>query len=163
MKRLPSREPVWDLEFNEKGNLTAPASDAFLQEIAAENITDLFIFSHGWGTSETSARGLYDTMFPLIRDAANGVRGIVKWDRQDRTSKVHPVDSALQPDEAFFVPASKTGAEDDGYLLTYVYDRRTDRTELWILDASNLGSKPVATVKLPFRVPFGFHGLWVPA
>jgi hypothetical protein len=78
MERLPTREPVWDLEFNEKGRLTAPASEAFLGEVAAEGIADLFIFSHGWGTSETSARGLYGTMFPLIRDAASGVAGVGK-------------------------------------------------------------------------------------
>jgi carotenoid cleavage dioxygenase-like enzyme len=93
----------------------------------------------------------------------NGVRGIVKWDRQNQSSIVHAVDAAVQPDEAFFVPASKDGAEDEGYLLTYVYDRRTDRTELRILDASNLSGKAVATIKLPWRVPFGFHGVWVPA
>ncbi|ABH00168.1 conserved hypothetical protein (plasmid) [Rhodococcus jostii RHA1] len=76
MERLPSREPVWDLEFNEKGLLTAPATDEFLREVDAEDITDLFIFSHGWGTSESSAKGLYATMFPSIRDAASGVPDI---------------------------------------------------------------------------------------
>jgi hypothetical protein len=72
MQRLPTGEPVWDLEFNEKGRLTAPASEAFLNEVAAEGTADLYVFSHGWGTSEGSARGLYGTMFPLIRDAARG-------------------------------------------------------------------------------------------
>ena len=76
MERLTTREPVWDLVFNEKGRLTAPAVDAFLGEVAGEGITDLFMFSHGWGASETSARDLYNAMFPLIRDAAGGVAGI---------------------------------------------------------------------------------------
>jgi carotenoid cleavage dioxygenase len=93
----------------------------------------------------------------------NGVRGIVKWDRQTQSSTVHSVEAALQPDEAFFVPASASGAEDEGYLLAYVYDRRTDRTELQILDASNVAGKAVAKIKLPWRVPFGFHGVWMPA
>ena len=38
-----------------------------------------------------------------------------------------------------------------------------DRSELLVLDATNLGAKPVARVVLPQRVPFGFHGLWVAA
>ncbi|QHG85252.1 hypothetical protein D1O33_24595 (plasmid) [Rhodococcus rhodochrous] len=76
MEQLPSGEPIWDLKFNEKGLLTAPATDAFLEQIAAEDITDLFIFSHGWGTSETGARDLYDAMFPLLREAACGVPSI---------------------------------------------------------------------------------------
>ena len=93
----------------------------------------------------------------------SGVRGIVKFDRTRDGSTVHEVDAAFWPDEAFFVPSSSESAEDSGYLLTYVYDRRSDRTDLWILDASDLRSAPIAKVKLPFRVPFGFHGTWVPA
>ena len=30
------------------------------------------------------------------------------------------------------------------------------------LDASALTGKPVATIGLPQRVPFGFHGSWIP-
>lgn len=93
----------------------------------------------------------------------NGMRGVVKFDRKNGTSTVHTVDVALQPDEAFFVPAAQDAAEDDGWLLTYVYDRRTDRTSLHIIDAAHMEAGPVAKVKLPFRVPFGFHGVWVPA
>jgi carotenoid cleavage dioxygenase len=32
-----------------------------------------------------------------------------------------------------------------------------------ILDATDIGAGPVATVHLPRRVPFGFHGSWLPA
>jgi carotenoid cleavage dioxygenase len=92
-----------------------------------------------------------------------GMRGIIKWDRRSDTSSVHAFSSALQPDETFFVPRSAGAAEDDGFLMTYVYDRSTDRTDLYILDATHLAGEPIAKVKLPFRVPFGFHGLWVPA
>jgi carotenoid cleavage dioxygenase len=100
---------------------------------------------------------------PKGQNHPNGVGGVVKFDRKSSTSTVHPFDAALQPDEAFFVPAAKDAAEDDGWLLSYVYDRRTDRTSLHIIDASRMDAPPVAKVKLPFRVPFGFHGLWVPA
>jgi agmatinase len=33
---------------------------------------------------------------------------------------------------------------------------------LLILDAHDFGADPVATVKLPRRVPAGFHGNWIP-
>src|SRR4029453_12848369 len=49
-----------------------------LGEVAAEGVADLFVFSHGWGTSEAGARGLYGAMFPLIRDAASGGAGVDK-------------------------------------------------------------------------------------
>ena len=60
-----------------------------------------------------------------------------------------------------FEPNAAEGGEDDGVLMGYVYDRATDSSELVILDAQTLDD--VAAIKLPHRVPAGFHGNWVPA
>lgn len=64
--------------------------------------------------------------------------------------------------EVVFVPRSPVAAEDDGWYLTLVHDRATDRSELVVLDASAPSEGPVARVHLPTRVPLGFHGNWVP-
>jgi hypothetical protein len=64
------------MSFDETGRLTAPLTGNFLDEVAAAGVTDLFLFSHGWGTSEKNARALYDAMFPMIRDAATGVAAV---------------------------------------------------------------------------------------
>jgi len=64
--------------------------------------------------------------------------------------------------EAYFVPKANGKEEDDGYLLTYVYDEsKEDSSELVIYSAHTMSSVPVAQVKLPQRVPYGFHSLWV--
>ena len=60
-------------------------------------------------------------------------------------------------------PGRPTPAEDEGWLLSYVYDATTDRSDLVILAADDFTGDPVATVHLPQRVPFGFHGNWVPS
>jgi len=78
MQPLPTGEPVWDLQFNENGQLTSPDRGSFLAEVAAAGITDLFVFSHGWGTSQDSASRLYGQMFPMIRNAAHGLPGLGK-------------------------------------------------------------------------------------
>jgi hypothetical protein len=78
MRQLPTGEPAWDLQFDQNGQLTAPAQGDFLDEVATAGVTDLFAFSHGWGASADSARGLYDQMFPMIRNAAHGLAGIGK-------------------------------------------------------------------------------------
>jgi hypothetical protein len=78
MPPLPTGEPVWDLQFNENGQLTSPAQGDFLAQVAAAGITDLFAFSHGWGTSQDSASKLYGQMFPMIRTAAHGLPGLGK-------------------------------------------------------------------------------------
>jgi carotenoid cleavage dioxygenase len=61
-----------------------------------------------------------------------------------------------------FVPARDDAAEDEGWVLSVVYDAGRDGSDLVILDATDFGGRPVATVGLPQRVPFGFHGTWVP-
>lgn len=72
MKQLGTGEPVWDLQFDEKGRLTAPAQGSFLDDVGGQGTEDLFVFSHGWGTSQDHAQALYDAMFPMIREAAQG-------------------------------------------------------------------------------------------
>jgi carotenoid cleavage dioxygenase len=66
------------------------------------------------------------------------------------------------PAEMVFVPSESATSEDDGWLMGYVYDASVDRSELVILDAHDFGAEPVARVHLPVRVPFGFHGSWIP-
>ena len=78
MRQLSTGEPVWDLQFDENGQLTSPAQGDVLAEVAAAGVTDLFAFSHGWGASQDSARSLYDQMFPMIRNAAQGLAGLPK-------------------------------------------------------------------------------------
>lgn len=64
--------------------------------------------------------------------------------------------------EVTFIPDSSTSSEGEGWLTTFVYDRTTDTSEVVVLDALEVAAGPVATVRLPVRVPYGFHGWWVP-
>ena len=64
--------------------------------------------------------------------------------------------------EPVFIPSENQTSEDEGYLMTYVYDRATDKSNLMILNSQDINSGPIAQIKLPQRVPFGFHGSWVP-
>ena len=79
--------------------------------------------------------------------------------------EVHECGAGRRPGEAVFVPDTDRragGQEDAGWVMTYVHDDATDTSDLVILDATNFTAAPVATVKLPRRIPFGFHGSWVP-
>ncbi len=87
---------------------------------------------------------------------------ILKYDRQTGARTSIELGHGRVPGESVFVPAENGKAEDDGYLMTYVYNAATDDSEFVIFDASTMSAEPVATVQLP-RVPFGFHGSWVPA
>lgn len=86
---------------------------------------------------------------------------LVKYDLRDGTSGAHDFGETQIPGEAVFVPRDGAVAEDDGWLLTYVYDKPTDSSSFVVLDAADIAAAPVATVGLPQRVPFGFHGSWI--
>jgi carotenoid cleavage dioxygenase len=61
-----------------------------------------------------------------------------------------------------FVPRHDGAEEADGWLMGYRYDKTADTSDLVILDATDVDGTPVAEVHLPRRVPFGFHGNWLP-
>ena len=64
--------------------------------------------------------------------------------------------------EFVFVPRHAGAEEGDGWLLGLVIDPATETTELAILDAQDFEAAPLARVKIPHRVPPGFHGAWIP-
>jgi carotenoid cleavage dioxygenase-like enzyme len=43
-----------------------------------------------------------------------------------------------------------------------VYDPVQDSSDLVILDASDFAAPPLARIRMPRRVPYGFHGNWIP-
>jgi carotenoid cleavage dioxygenase len=73
----------------------------------------------------------------------------------------HDYGAGQLPAEAVFVPRHDSAAEDDGWLLAFVYDLEHDSSTLVILDAGNFDGEPAATIHLPARVPLGFHGNWI--
>ena len=93
-------------------------------------------------------------------DKATGT-AVIKYDLQTGGSTLHDFGAGRIPAEPVFVPAGSASAEDEGWLLSYVYDGARDRSDLVILDAADVSGKPVATIALPQRVPFGFHGSWI--
>lgn len=66
--------------------------------------------------------------------------------------------------EPFFVardPEYPEAEEDDGYLMSYVHDEKVNESRFLVMDAKSPDLDVVAVVKLPQRVPYGFHGIFV--
>lgn len=63
--------------------------------------------------------------------------------------------------EPVFAPRGAN--EGDGWLLTNIYDEARDASRLALFDAENLAAGPIASARLPHRVPVGFHGAWIAA
>jgi carotenoid cleavage oxygenase len=88
--------------------------------------------------------------------------GLLKHDLEAGTTETQHFGRGTHAGEGVFVAASEGVGEDEGWVLSVVYDEGRDASDLVILDATDFSGSPVATVHLPQRVPFGFHGSWVP-
>jgi carotenoid cleavage dioxygenase-like enzyme len=93
-------------------------------------------------------------------DGTQAGGAIHRYDLTTGTVHSHHLAPGRTPGEAVFVPADDQDGG-TGWLMTYVHDAATNRSDLIILDAQNLAAEPVATVHLPRRIPAGFHGNWL--
>ena len=74
------------------------------------------------------------------------------------TSEVVTFGAGRAAGSPLFVPTGE--GEDEGYVLTFVYDGARHETDLVILDAADLSGDTVATVALGQHLPPLFHGIW---
>jgi pimeloyl-ACP methyl ester carboxylesterase len=95
--------PFWKLEFNEDGQPEHAATfDTFISEVRANNLSDLFVFSHGWNNDPPTAMRMYQLFFaemrkllddpntPKRRAATIGTAGIIwpsiRWPEEEASA-----------------------------------------------------------------------------
>ena len=101
---------------------------------------------HGWTAANTQER---DMAAIAHFDLKTGSRSLWLLPEGDAVS------------EPVFVPRSEQ--EGDGWLLAIAWRAREAASDLVVLDALSVTDGPVGSVRLPNRVPFGFHGNWIAA
>lgn len=86
---------------------------------------------------------------------------LLKHDMDTGARQTHDFGPNRHPGEFVFVPAHPQAGEDEGWLIGLVIDADAETTDLVILDARNFEGAPEASIRIPHRVPPGFHGNWV--
>lgn len=86
--------------------------------------------------------------------------GLYKYDLVTGEAKTHLYEPSMFGSEPAFAPRIGARSEDDGYVIAFVTDENTGKSEVQVIDAQNFEAGPVARVVLPARVPAGFHGTW---
>jgi carotenoid cleavage dioxygenase-like enzyme len=94
-------------------------------------------------------------------DRAFTFDGIMKYDNVSGITTEFRYGPNRHGGEAVFAPKVGSACEDDGYLVCFVHDEDAHQSECLIIDAQHLDAGPVATIIMPFRVPYGFHAGWV--
>ncbi len=96
-------------------------------------------------------------------DSRPGFDAVLHYDLATGKKRMHRLPEGDTLGEPVFVPRSAEAEEGDGFVLVLVHRGAANRSDLLVLDACNVDAKPLATVKLPHRIPYGFHGNWRPA
>lgn len=108
----------------------------------------LATFSDPRLTSEPGVDGQFDSVTAFDLDAGS--------------ETAYRVGAGRMTGEPVFAPDPDRDGEGAGWVLSFVYDAARDSSEVIVLDAADVAAGPVATIHLPRRVPFGFHGSWLP-
>lgn len=85
---------------------------------------------------------------------------VARFDFNTGERCMYTVPSGDVVSEPVFVPRVTEAEEGDGWLLTVAWREQEKRSDLLVLDATDLAAGPIAIARLPHRVPFGFHGNW---
>jgi len=108
------------------------------------------------------------TFMPLMPNSGALFHGIVKFDTSNplNDGSLKEVGRITHGEkryggEAVFVPKKNSVKEDDGFLLTFVFDQNSQTSEFVVFDAQTMSSHPLIRVVLPQRIPYGFHGVWI--
>lgn len=67
------------------------------------------------------------------------------------------------PEEHVFIPRPGGDGESDGWVMGTSLDFQAGVTRLSVFDAARLREGPLAVASLPYALPLGFHGTFVPA
>jgi carotenoid cleavage dioxygenase len=88
--------------------------------------------------------------------------GLVKYDHEDGSCARYDYGAGNFASETPFAPRVGSSAEDDGYLVSIVTNAESQTSECWVFAAREIQRGPLARVRLPARVPPGFHAKWLP-
>jgi carotenoid cleavage dioxygenase len=89
---------------------------------------------------------------------------LVKYDHEDGTRTRYEYGEGNLASEAPFARriGAKASDEDDGYVVTIMTNPGwKDYSECWIFRAQEIEKGPVTKIKVPARIPPGFHAKWV--
>lgn len=106
-------------------------------------------YRHGWFTGQTRRQD------DVLMDS------IAHIDLQTGTRSTFVLPDGDSVSEPVFTPAAPDAPEGEGWLTAVVYRGRENLSVFMVFDAQDVAAGPVASARLPRRVPFGFHGNWV--
>lgn len=92
---------------------------------------------------------------------STGGSGIIVRDPKGETTS-YGFEQDVVASEGVFVPESETAGEGEGWIMTFAVNKTTGASKASVFDATKVSDGPLGEVIFPQRVPFTFHGSWIP-
>jgi carotenoid cleavage dioxygenase len=86
--------------------------------------------------------------------------GLVRLDVETGQREEYRFPDGVYASESPMAPRPDIGAEDDGYVVTFVTDMNSDTSSCLVFAAHDITAGPVAEVLLPQRICVGTHSYW---
>lgn len=111
------------------------------------------------------SRFAYHQYVPLHEDGGATLRfnALIKYDNESGQYQRWDYGKGVFGSEAVYAPkpgATRDDDEDDGYLINIITDSNDWSSWSLVFDAKDISHGPIAKVRLPHRVPSGFHAMW---
>jgi carotenoid cleavage dioxygenase len=124
----------------------------------------------------------YNLEFPRVRDSYLGrfaryaytafivpenrlegsFNGFIVWDMERRAvHKVVRYPAAETGGEPVIIPKPDTSSSNEVYIGTFLCNDMDGTSSFVLYDGETASEEPVAKLRIPYRVPYGFHGRWV--
>jgi len=111
-----------------------------------------------WNAHRTGLENRYTWLATILENGTPyGFNAYQKIDHQTGELKLHDFGAGRFTSEPNFVPFGEGAREDEGYLISIVYNHARKKSEVVILDATDM-QRELAVIPLDHHVPFGFHG-----
>lgn len=87
-------------------------------------------------------------------------KGFVKHDLHTGESWEVTLPEGRYASEAPFAPRINATSEDDGYLVSFIMDENTGRSECVLIDCKKFNEGPAVRIALPHQICSGTHSVW---
>jgi carotenoid cleavage dioxygenase len=87
----------------------------------------------------------------------DGMDAVLRFDTASGKEDYYHFGKGSACGELVFAPRVGAKDEADGYAMSLVHRANSPTSELAIFAATDIAAGPIATVRIPFRVPSGFH------
>lgn len=135
------------------------ASNSYTEEVISEIGGEFPRFDERFAGHEYR-HGYYASQMRGEKAEGSPFETFVHHDLKTGATKTYDPGEGCFIHEPVFVPRKENAEEGDGYLVSLVYDGNKNLSDFIVLDTDDISKGPIASVELPTRVPYGFHGNW---